>query len=335
MAFMTIRPKDTLFFRGGKPFTAGENSWTDSSFLPNPSVIWGAMFSVLFSEKKVCRKNPSKEAERLKIENIYLYNEKNQTVLIPAPLDIFTDDYGKFYLPEYEDVDFVTNYPLPVISLVKNKNVKPIENSFLEISSLFNHYLNKYSDNMLLYNFEKVFIPDSKIGIKRKGSTKASEDNHLYRIDLTQFQEDWAFLVEYEFDGPVFSEEGLLKLGGEGKTAFFRNIDIPASLEKAEDLRSKIKSKLENHKYLKVLFKTASFFEKGWTLDFETVLSANVGKPLYVGGYDMAKKQAKPMKKYIPPGSVYVFNQEEFNESILSQKYEPFKGFGKYELLTI
>lgn len=335
MAFMTIKPKDTLFFRGGKPFTAGEDSWTDSSFLPNPSVIWGAMFSVLFSKREDCRKNPSKEAKRLRIDNIYLYNEKEQTVLIPAPLDIFTDDYGKLYLPKYEDVDFVTNYSLPVISLVKNKNVKPLENSFLEISSLFNHYLKKYSDNMLLYNFEKVFIQDSKIGIKRKKSTRASEDNHLYRIDLTQFQEEWSFLVEYEFDGDELSEEGILKLGGEGKIAFFRNIDIPASLEKVEGLRNNVKSKLEEHKYLKVLFKTASFFEKGWAPDFETVLSANVGKPLYVGGYDMKKKEAKPMKKYIPPGSVYVFNRKEFNESILSQKDQPFKGFGKYELLTV
>jgi len=47
MKYMQIKPTDSLFFGTGKPFNAGADSWTDSSFLPNPSVIWGALFSVL------------------------------------------------------------------------------------------------------------------------------------------------------------------------------------------------------------------------------------------------------------------------------------------------
>ena len=69
MKYMQIKPTDSLFFGTGKPFNAGADSWTDSSFLPNPSVIWGALFSVLYRDGKV----KTTEKEKLKIKNIYLY----------------------------------------------------------------------------------------------------------------------------------------------------------------------------------------------------------------------------------------------------------------------
>ena len=86
--FIKIKPYDTLFFRTAKPFDAGKDSWSDSNFLPNPSVIWGAMFGVLYNEGKV----NTNDKEKLKIKNIYLYNEKQTTILIPAPLDIYVDE---------------------------------------------------------------------------------------------------------------------------------------------------------------------------------------------------------------------------------------------------
>ncbi|MGE4518025.1 MAG: type III-B CRISPR module-associated protein Cmr3 [Desulfobacteraceae bacterium] len=338
MAFMTIKPKDTLFFRGGKPFTAGENSWTDSSFLPNPSVIWGAMFSVLFSEKKICRKNPSKEAERLKIENIYLYNEKNQTVLIPAPLDIFTDDYGKFYLPEYEEVDFVSNYPMPFLAMVKNKKVKPLENAFIDVSSLFNHYSRNYSGSMIVYRSEKIFVPDSKIGIKRTYLTKASEEKYLYRIDLTQFKQDWSFLVEYQLSDATFSSDGLLKLGGEGKTAYFKKIEKPKTLVRVSDYKKNILKSIKDEEYFKIVFKTPCYFCNGWETNVKP-LCASIGKPLNIGGFDMAandgKGMPKPMKRYVPGGSVYIFETKYFDESTSINSEDAFKGFGKYEVLNV
>jgi CRISPR-associated protein Cmr3 len=32
-----IQPLDTLFFRDGKPFEKGENTWADGMMLPNPT----------------------------------------------------------------------------------------------------------------------------------------------------------------------------------------------------------------------------------------------------------------------------------------------------------
>jgi len=48
---LRINPFDTFFFRDGKPFTMGDDSWADGIFPPSPSVIYGALRTAWISEK--------------------------------------------------------------------------------------------------------------------------------------------------------------------------------------------------------------------------------------------------------------------------------------------
>ena len=332
MAFMKIKPLDTLFFRDGKPFNAGSESWSDSSFLPNPSVIWGAMYAVLFNEGKVSTKE--EDRKKLKIKNIYLYNEKKTTILVPAPLDIFVDDDGNRYIAKYKDVDFISNYPLKVISYVDiDKELKPIENHFIEINSLYRHYTKGYERQLILYSFDDVFVQDYKIGIKIDNLTKTAQENYLYRIDLTQFLDEWAFLVEYESQ-IEFKNRGILKLGGESRAASYNIIDEPIGLKSANEYKKQVSKELENQKYFKVFIKTPTYFKCGWEPEQEELVCANVGKYISIGGWDMEYKNHKPMKRYVPAGSVYVFKKQEKVEFKLEDS-EVYKGFGSFELLTI
>ena len=331
MAFMKIKPTDSLFFRDGKPFNAGSESWTDSSFLPNPSVIWGAMFSVLYKEGKVTTKE--EDRKKLKIKNIYLYNEEQTTVLVPAPLDIFVDSDGKRYISKYKDVDFVSNYPLEVVSFIDtDKEVKPIENHFIEINSLYEDYCEGNFDDLVLFNFDEVFVADYKIGIKINPKTKTAQDNHLYRIDLTQFHNEWSFLIEYECD-VEFEKSGILKLGGEGKTARYKQIDKPIGIVDYEEYRDNMIEELNDESEFKILFKTPTYFKCGWQSEQEGLVCANVGKYISIGGWDMEKREHKPMKRYIPVGSVYIFKKDGKIE-INSEDSESYKGFSSFELLT-
>ena len=329
MAFMKIKPTDSLFFGAGKPFNAGSDSWTDNSFLPNPSVIWGAMFSVLFREGRVT----VKDKERLQIKNIYLYNEEQTTVLVPAPLDIFVDSDGKNYIAKYRDVDFISNYPLKVISSIDtDKEVKPLENHFIEINSLYQHYVKKYSKNLILYNFDEVFVQDYKIGIKIDKKSKTAKDKHLYRIDLTQFKEEWSFLIEYECDID-FNQSGILRLGGESKIAQYEQIeDKPIGIVDYEAYRDEMLEELKEKKECKILFKTPTYFENGWKPKQDGLLCANVGRYISIGGWDMEIRNHKAMKKYIPAGSVYLFEKQEKMDFKLEDD-EAYKGFGSFEIL--
>ncbi len=329
MAFMKIKPTDSLFFGAGKPFNAGSDSWTDSSFLPNPSVIWGAMFSVLFREGRVT----VKDKEKLQIKNIYLYNEEQTTILVPAPLDIFVDSDGKKYIAKYRDVDFISNYPLKVISSIDtDKEVKPLENCFIEINSLYEEYCEDNADDLVLYNFDEVFVQDYKIGIKIDKKSKTAKDKHLYRIDLTQFKEEWSFLIEYECDID-FNQSGILRLGGESKIAQYEQIaDKPIGIVDYEAYRDEMLGELKKQKEYKVLFKTPTYFENGWKPKQNGLLCANVGKYISIGGWDMETRNHKAMKKYIPAGSVYLFEKQETMDFELEDD-EAYKGFGSFEIL--
>jgi len=331
MAFINIKPTDSLFFGGGKPFNAGSDSWTDSSFLPNPSVIWGAMFSVLYREEKVTSKK--EDREKLKIKNIYLYNEEQTTILVPAPLDIFVDNEENRYKGSYKNRDFISNYQLPVINMVEDKEVKPLENSFIEINSLYQHYIKKNFNSLIIYNFSKVFVTDYKIGIKIDKQKGIAENNHLYRIDLTQFKKEWSFLIEYECD-VEFSPKGILKLGGESKTAFYQKIDKPIGLKSVELLKKEVVESLNDKKYFKIFFKTPTYFKNGWKPQKSGLVCANIGKFISIGGFDMETNQPKEMKRYIPAGSIFVFKKDG-EIGIESEDSESYKGFGNYELLTI
>ena len=45
--FIKITPFDTLFFRTGRPFSGGVDTWVDAVFPPFPSTLYGAIRSFL------------------------------------------------------------------------------------------------------------------------------------------------------------------------------------------------------------------------------------------------------------------------------------------------
>ena len=353
MAFMKIKPTDSLFFRSGKPFNAGSDSWTDSSFLPNPSVIWGAMFSVLYNENKITKIKKSnktivsqEERKKLKIKNIYLYQEKNGVlnILIPTPLDVYIDENGHSYISKIKKVDFISNYPLDYISMLEKENLELADNCFIKIDSLYKDYQKHFE--LSLYSFDKIFKQDYKIGIKIDKDTKTTKKNFLYRIDLTQFENECGFLVEYELETEKkFEPTGILKLGGEGKTAKFEIIEeiTTRAFKGLDKQREKSLKKIKEDKYFKLYFKTSALL-KDWRLDEIEglkLLSANVGKYIPIGGFDMEAGTPKEMKRYIPAGSIYIYKIEDETidfKNVIEKEIEfdeSYKGFGSFEILSV
>jgi CRISPR-associated protein Cmr3 len=348
MAYMKIKPTDSLFFGSGKPFNAGADSWTDSSFLPNPSVIWGALFSVLYREGEidiVDGKVSEDERKKLKIKNIYLYIEENKVLkfLVPTPLDVYIGKQNN-YISELQKVNFISNYPLDYISMIDKDDIEIAENSLIEIGSLFKSYQKHIVSS--IYQFDKIFKADYKIGIKIDKDKKTAQENHLYRIDLTQFEKNSGFLVEYEIDEKKsFNPSGVLKLGGEGKSAKYEDIKANRILRELDKYRKKAMDKIEKEKFFKLYFKTATLFKNSWweknSIKGLTLLSANVGKYIPIGGFDMEKNKPKAMRRFIPAGSVFVYKIEDesinIRETIENEiKFdESYKGFGLFEILSV
>lgn len=341
MSYMKIKPTDTLFFRGGKPFNAGVDSWSDSSFLPHPSVIWGAMFSVLFRQSQEIQDKVSDKADTtdftdyLEIKHIYLYNEKDGRVLLPAPLDLFIDDDKKVVRESYIG-DIITSESLKDLEFIapnSDKNVKRADNHFIDL-----YYLTHRDAIKKLYHFDDFAYSESKIGIAINKTSKTADESKIYRIDLTQFKHDWSFLVEYE-STMSFASDGLLKLGGESKSASYAHIDEPSTIT-----NHKKRLDVSGESEFSIYFATPAIFEKGWCFDENDhfkIISASIGKPISIGGFDMKTNSHKKMYKAVPAGSVYVVKLNKNVESIKDLKerlsitcIDTKKGFGKFEILN-
>jgi CRISPR-associated protein Cmr3 len=293
----------------------GEETWAESSLIPNPSVLWGALFTTMLHEG-ILTKDLLDELEikdlldELVIKDIFLYQKSPVKKLIPAPLDIYFEKGKKHLISEdYQDImesGVISSLPEQLKSLVlpdtKTKNAESRDFCFIDWDSFTNNYP-KQDNKSNISQSTDIALKSPKIGIGRSNDTLTAQDSQLYRIDMSEFKKEWKIAVVFE--APIgFPESGVLRLGGEGKTAKFNsittdwaNIDSPSTVTDA---------------LIKVYFQTPAFFDSGNGIEEISripdihLLSASIGKPMPIGGYDMAQKMPKPMRKAVPPGSVYV-----------------------------
>lgn len=330
---IVIKALDTLFFKDGKPFSMGDETWADGIFPPPPSVIYGALRSAYFGQnpnefKNVCTDNdPTKE---LQINNIF-YRIKGANYF-PLPLDFVTSKNKNDTERNREKRE--ETYQVKLLStefnnIIHNKNenlkffgstdeVKSYDDGLINISD-FTNYLKGNLNDFKCRRIKDYVLTEAKIGIGRNDITRTTQESKLYRVGLNRLK-DFSLVVDLNDD---FKDKftNFLKFGAEGKISVFQDDTFTYSEFGF--------AKNDSNKF-KIYISTPAIFENGWVPDFidKTKLtgkfnnidvklySAFIGKPLFIGGFDMLKKIPKPMKKFVPAGSVYYF--KVLNESKLS-----------------
>jgi CRISPR-associated protein Cmr3 len=53
-----------------------------------------------------------------------------------------------------------------------------------------------------------------------------------------------------------------------------------------------------------------------------TLVSAVIGKPLAISGWDVANKRPKPLRHYVPAGSVYYFENATWKDTQFTESPE-------------
>lgn len=345
-----ITPNDTLFFRDGKPFTMGAETWAEIIFPPNPSTMFGAIRSWLIFEKgdlKSFKEGKFKEElgtpeekGSLAIKGPFLM--KDEEILFISPYDLLVDKDNILYrltLSEKPPI-FISNYPIDNILIWKGeKNLESGEGFITE--TYMKDYLSG-KDNPRLTSKDDIYVEEQKIGIAREGLTKTTKEGHLYRMPMIRLKRDVSITVKIEGVGDI-PDVGILQLGGEGRTARIEKVD--------NNLLQNIEENEIKDKFFKLYFATPTIFKNGWLPEwidrnsFEgayngiklKLLSCSIGKYRLIGGWDMAKGRPKPMHRAIPAGSVFYFEildstplkrvKEVFHFSCISQIY-PEEGFG-------
>ena len=356
---LRIDALDTLFFRDGKPFTGGEDVWATMQFPPLPSVVHGALRTAYFAahptelDKAKTQDDPTAP---LNITTIAL--ESNDKLLFPIPLDCVkekgSNDTFAFALsivnsPQMSNCRMATMFGHDRDDVLEN-----VEHGLFTSETLSN-----YLNGQEYVSYEKLsdyMVTEPKTGIGRTNETHVAQDGMLYRVEMRRLQGKDAphlsvsLFVECEgipLDYPIHDTTGLLRLGGEGKAATYA--------KSAAKLPSK--PTVTGNRF-KLYFATPAIFRHGWRPDWLKpvvinnttifagacnnielrLVTAIIGKPIFVGGFDMKEKRPKPMRKAVPAGSVYVFellNERTIDDDVIKafhgvtmSDYDRQQGFG-------
>lgn len=264
------------------------------------------------------------------------YGNMNIDIFFKSPQDLINVDAKKHIN--------LTTYSVPKLfisdgQLFEDKKVKyilttslntKVEDAYGYINSFtmkdYLSFSSKKIKEFYFYQDSQFYLKEEKIGIARDRHSKASKEGYLYRTEMIRLNNSTnqvtGFLLKIN-NVENFPKEGHLKLGGEGKTVLFKVLEEKET--KHDSFSVFRKDQFEeidiNIRQFKLYFVTNAIFEKGWLpkwIDEKTFLGefknlklrltgCCLGKFEIHGGWDIAKKQPKPVYKVVPQASVYYF----------------------------
>ncbi len=337
-----IEAIDTLFFRDGKPFSMGDDVWADGIFPPLPSVIYGALRSAFMFQQGIT--DPKKvitDTKDFKIQNIYLLVNEKPYFTMPLDLVKFKDndenEAKKIYFLKRELLNLGSNDKKEILYAPLRKKADELNKGILA-NNRFVHYLNYNESQIFADTLTKFITSEPKIGIARDNTSRTTSgeaEGKMYRVNMQRLEntEESKVKIAVEYENLSLEDKGIIRLGGENKSVFYKHIEqskVPNFHLKPENLNSDI---------LRVYLNTPAILENGYcpkaflnSNDFE-LLTYAIGKPIFAGGFDMAKQAPKPMYKAVPAGSVYYLkarnHQQAFEHLYQNNPFNEVEGFAE------
>jgi len=334
-----IRPNDVWLFRDNKPFSAQQNFVARGQFPPNPQVMTGVV------RTHAWRKNPQhpvvieKNMHELALQGPYLARlggAHKPERFFPVPLDLHHDaDNEVFGLLEVADkADFASNAPLspwkPLQVPEKDKRdfkLKEAEGWLSE--KQFTDYLEGRLKTGKITTSGELFQSEERVGLALDSRRKANQQGMFYHAQFTRPCDGVGLLIEVRYSETLFDASGTLTLGGEARFGHYQQVSAPDSLIKAQSGK------------LKVILLSPAYFSGGWQpsggdwsawVGAGQLVSAALGKPQAISGWDMATQQPKPLRHFVPTGSVFYFEGAQwqgkaFSEGVTDAPYSQM-GFG-------
>ena len=331
-----IKPLDTVFFRDGKPFSMGEETWANGIFPPNPSVFAGVLRTIYMVENNIPSDEVLDKTIDLDIKGALV---KKRRMLFPFPADMVLEkerqeDKDRPKMLQLKPRPSLSNYQidLPYVLTLDTCHKVKEGNGFLTPERM-REYLNAQE----VFDFlpmEEVALTESKIGIARDRRTHIVNESMLYRVNMLRLEDslrvgdfhrpekDLTFIVHYE-NLPSIPKRGLCSIGAEGKKASYEVSD-------EDSIMTLIPLPELKNKYLKIYFITPAIFTSGWkpmwmeTGEYMTksgkkisvrLIACALGKKVSVGGFDMKGRVPKPMYQAVPSGSAYYLETDSIEDA--------------------
>ncbi len=343
-------PWDTLFFRDGKPFSMGEDSWATGIFPPWPSTIYGALRTAYLADHPEERAEIDIKTEKLRLSGIHL-NEEKRGFIFPAPSDCHMADgrTGTVYLSYRfgKPAGAILSAGYLRVHKRLGTGLSPAQDIFLPLDGL-KKYLKDISSDGEQLDLRNAIPKDSlltyedKIGLGRDNATRSAQESMLYRVQMQRW-EGLSLAVESNLEDLNMDKPAFLRLGGEGKAVRLTDTGPLPEFPEQKEIGP----------CFKVYLLTPALFDNGWLpggmsprqdgyirgqwrgLEVE-LLAAFMGKPAPLGGFDIKNRRPKPMQQAVPAGAVYYLrapgaSAEQVNAAFhnrMASDQLPKQGFG-------
>jgi CRISPR-associated protein Cmr3 len=345
MIHLFLEALDVWLFRDGRPFDALSDHRAESFFPPYPSVMQGALRSHHLVVKNVDLRNLEQiestvgtvdDYKTLRLRGPFLARRENDQIkrYLPVPAHAVLGDGGLIALTPRDPPPTVkTSAPTPMLLWPKSEPQKGDLGQWLPEHQL--HSLLAKSGTLLPIrglSDGELFARESRLGIARDDARRTTEEGALYEVEFIRPCKDVGLLIEVEgYDG--WPSQGVMRIGGEGRAARFEQIRTypsPSPLSMGEG-KSEGEKKGSQSAFSVVspwpsppaplpqrffiYFATPTCFSKGWQPEswekfFEGAVqlqTAALNRFQSLGGFDWAKNEHKPARRYVPAGAVYFF----------------------------
>lgn len=350
-----IEPTETMLFRTGRPFDAGESNFADSLFPPTPETIQGAIRAAIAahweSGKSLAEAfNDPKLVEMIgdttKYGNFriagfslgrYAKGSKTSSAerLFPAPSHILQDESGstQIRLEPRPQENIATNLPKDMWLLHANTDnasskLEPLRGWLTEQGLYIALRTQDQVDTDHIIKDSDIYTQESRLGIGMNNKTKTTQEGLLYQVQMIRMNHvldsdyRYGFVVDIALDSIEdttvqsrlnLPDHGWITLGGERRAAYFEVIKPVEPSRMA----------LEQFKEGNMLYlATPAAFKGGWQpASWSTEhqpITASISRYQPIGGWQLKPGryndgENKVMRRCVPAGSVYFFNETVTN----------------------
>ncbi len=329
MQWYKFDANDVWMFRDNKPFNAAESFVARSVFPPNPQVMTGMLRSHILERSGVDWQvyadggaptelleaigGPgSQDIGALTINGPYIaHRASNGNIqrFIPQPLDLIvegdnSEEARTAVLQPQKSTHFITEPPFDdwqPLMLPERVVTSKADRGWLS-DVQFAAYLAGETVTQITPT-SALFQVEEHTGLALERGRKTAREHMLYRAQFIRPAQNVGLLTAVS-DG-LLPDAGVIATGGEARFAHFTAVDYAPP-----------QTSLPSG-FVKVVLLTPAFFDGGagpsdedwtpWMGPDARLVAAAIGDPLLISGWDIVRRRPKPLRRYVPAGSVYYF----------------------------
>jgi CRISPR-associated protein Cmr3 len=330
LAMRFIEPLDVLILRGNRLF-GDPGSYGESQMPPWPSVVSGALRSRILADTDTDLMafargevdHPSLGTPRqpgaFYLADLQVVRRRGEEVEmlfpLPADLSITGDEYETLQIRRLEPQALIPalrhsgSLPrLPI--LAETIRSKPVSGYWLRESGWTRHLQGQLPQREDLVPTNELWQMDERVGVGLSAEQRSAASGKLFTTQAIALRPGVGFLAAVH--GAAVPEDGLLRLGGDGRAAAIRGL--------ARSLPEPDYAAIAAARRCRILLTSPGIFPGGWVppgvdpqADFllslpgirAQLVAAAASRAEIVSGWDLARWQPKTAQRAVSQGAVY------------------------------